>query len=89
MTQSQATPINPCHVDFRKFHKLPPERHRLENGSFNFYDISLSFFYILHFGCVLKQSGGPFSPPEKYPKTTVSSLKKEKRRKKGGKSGQK
>ena len=88
MTQSQATPINPCHVDFRKFHKLPPERHRLENGSFNFYDISLSFFYILHFGCVLKQSGGPFSPPEKYPKTTVSSLKREKR-KKGGKSGQK
>ena len=44
MTQSQTTPINPCHVDFRKFHNLPPERHRQENGSFDFDDVYLSFF---------------------------------------------
>lgn len=37
-------------------------------------------FCILHFGCALKQSGGPFLP-EKYPKTTGSSLKREKRQK--------
>lgn len=33
-----------CHVDFRKFHNLPPERHRQENGSFDFDDVYLSFF---------------------------------------------
>lgn len=40
----------------------------------------LFLIYILHFGCALIQSGGPFSP-EKHPKTTGSSLKREKRQK--------
>lgn len=78
-------PSNSCKSVSCRFSEIPqttPGKTPTRKWQFWLWWLFPVFFYILHFGCALKQSEGPFLPPEKYPKTTGSSLKREKRKKK-------